>query len=195
MDELNKLVGIIDTLLGPEGCPWDKKQTLRGMRQQVIEEAYELVEAIDLDNNAHIVEEIGDLFLDLVLTARIAEKEGKGSMQHILEQINEKLIRRHPHVFGDADVKDADAVLKQWNEIKAKEKPSRKKILDGVPKDLPALARAQKVIDKLDISDDDQIFHDEQELGEALLKIVAAAKRSNLDAESALRKSVSLMLC
>lgn len=122
-DLIKELLKIIDLLLGPEGCPWDRKQTLLSMRASLMEEAGELVEAIDSGEKNNIVEEIGDLFFVVLFLARLAEKEGKGSVNEALQSINEKLIRRHPHIFGEEKKQlTEEEVLRQWQQIKAQEK-------------------------------------------------------------------------
>lgn len=102
MREFDELIEIIDRLLGPDGCPWDKEQTLQSLRSSVLEEVCEVIEAIDLNDNAHIKEELGDLFFNTIFLCKIAEKEKRFTVTEILKELNEKLIRRHPHVFGES---------------------------------------------------------------------------------------------
>lgn len=143
-DHLN---GILNLLLSPEGCPWDREQTMLTLRKTLLEETCELIEAIDLNDNAHITEELGDLFLNALFLCKMAQKEKRCTTPEVLDHLSEKLIRRHPHIFGDAKVTDADHVKRQWDEIKRSEngKESRKSLLDGIPLGLPALARAHKM--------------------------------------------------
>ena len=143
--DFSPLVDIMRRLRAPGGCPWDRVQTPESLRKHILEEAYEVVEAIDLKDARLLVEELGDLLLQIVFQARIAEEAGGFSMQDVVDGITEKLIRRHPHIFGDVQVSDAAAVLANWEAIKRKEKPERKSRLDGVPKDLPALSAAAKL--------------------------------------------------
>lgn len=139
------LEDIMRQLRAPGGCPWDRVQTPESLRKHILEEAYEVVEAIDLKDSRLLAEELGDLLLQIVFQARIAEEAGEFSMQDVVDGITEKLVRRHPHIFGDIQVSDAAAVLVNWEAIKRKEKPERKSRLDGIPKDLPALMAAEKM--------------------------------------------------
>jgi len=198
MKEFDDLLNITDTLLGPGGCPWDRQQTLNSLRSSVLEEACELIEAIDLEDNAHIKEELGDLFFNVVIFCRLAEKENRCTIQEVLNEIRDKLIRRHPHVFGEAQVKDSEAVIKQWEQIKSTEKAHRQSALDSIPKDLPALSRAHKAIKKMAKSHFSELpghstipFEDENSLGKILLSLVAQAQEKGLDAEHALRKTLA----
>lgn len=198
MKEFDELVGVVDRLLGPDGCPWDRKQTMKSIRSDVLEEVCELIEAIDLEDNHHIQEELGDLFFNVVFLSRLAEKEQRTKMEACLHDIAQKLIRRHPHVWGDAKINSADEVLNQWEKIKKSEKgkESRTSALDGIPRGLPALARAQKVIKKAAKKDFKQQpealkFDSEEELGEILLGIAAKAELQGLDPEHALKTALN----
>lgn len=199
VEELKRLIEIIDLLLAPKGCPWDREQTLATLRSTLIEEACEVVEAIDLNDSKHIEEELGDLYFNVLFLCRVAEKEKHTNMAKVLHGISEKLVRRHPHVFGDVKIEDSDAVIKQWNEIKQKEKGKehRKSVLDGIPKNLPALARAQKVLKKMHkmnfykAKQQLPYFQDESSLGDLLMDIVSNASEKGIDAEHALRKALS----
>lgn len=147
--ELQPLTDVMARLRSPGGCVWDIEQTHRSLRRNLIEEVYEVVEAIDLENSALLCEELGDLLLQIVFHARMAEESGAFSMQDVVDGIVEKLVRRHPHVFGDVTVRDAGEVVLNWEAIKQKEKAKeRRSVLDGVPKDLPALSRAAKLQQK-----------------------------------------------
>lgn len=145
---LTPLEKIIKQLREPGGCPWDIIQTHESLRQNLIEEVYEVIEAIDLKDPKLLCEELGDLLMQIVFHARVAEEEGIFSMQDVVNEVTEKLVRRHPHVFGDVSVKDAAEVLLNWEAIKRREKKDRKSVLDGVPKDLPALLAAYKLQNK-----------------------------------------------
>lgn len=199
MDEFQSLVKTIKDLLGPNGCPWDRKQTLLSMRADLIEEAYEVVEAIDLNNNRDIEEELGDLFFNVVFLCELAEKEKQILMENVLKQISSKLIRRHPHVFGEVKVQNAEEVLIHWEKIKRSEegKQHRKSALDGIPKNLPTLARAYKVMKKMNqagfvpVYSEDPNFEDEKGLGAYLAFIVGKAAEKGLDAEHALRQFIT----
>jgi MazG family protein len=161
---VDRLLAIMARLRGPDGCPWDREQTLTTLRPYVLEETYEVLEAIDAgDPEAHR-EELGDLLLQIVFQARIAEEEGRFDFGGVADAISEKLLSRHPHVFGpdarspDArpdpaapGVEDADGVLRQWAALKKKENEAKgrgKSVLEGVPRELPALARAERLTEK-----------------------------------------------
>jgi tetrapyrrole methylase family protein/MazG family protein len=142
-----RLYSIVARLRAPGGCPWDREQTPKSLRGSVVEEAYELVEAIDEGDAAHVAEEAGDLFLLATMIPYMHEEAGQFSVADSLTVICDKLVRRHPHVFGDATAETPDAVLKQWNEIKEKVEGRRKKdsLLDEVSRALPPLERAYKL--------------------------------------------------
>ena len=142
-----RLYSIVARLRAPDGCPWDREQSPPSLRGSVVEEAYELVEAIDEANPPHIAEEAGDLFLLATMICYMHEQKGAFSVADALRGIGDKLIRRHPHVFGEAVAETPDAVLKQWDEIKEKVEGRRKKdsVLDAVSRALPPLERAYKL--------------------------------------------------
>ncbi|MCK6255132.1 nucleoside triphosphate pyrophosphohydrolase [Fictibacillus sp. KIGAM418] len=142
--DFEHLRGIIRELRGPDGCPWDKKQTHESLKKYLIEEAYEVLEAIDDEDDEHLAEELGDVLLQVLLHAQIGEDEGYFSMDEVISGLADKMIRRHPHVFGDAEADTADEVLQNWEQIKSKEKGNehRRSLLDGVAKGLPALHKA-----------------------------------------------------
>lgn len=200
MKQFDELMEVAATLNGPGGCPWDHKQTFQSLQPYVIEEAHEVIEAVDANDNEKIIEELGDLLYTVVFYAKIAEKEGRFHISDILERIREKLIRRHPHVFGQQKVEHAEEVAKQWEKIKKTEKghSERTSALDGIPKTLPSLVKAQKVIKKI-LRSDSPLFSErekhqhpcsEAEVGEALFHWILRAEESGLDAESALRRTV-----
>lgn len=154
--ELQHLVQTIWRLRQPDGCPWDREQTHRSIGKNMIEEAYEALDCIEADDAAHLREELGDVLMQVVLHAQIAADAGEFSLADVARDIDAKLIRRHPHVFGDADAESSDEVLKIWDEVKLAEKAAKDKavaageaapegLLDGVPTHLPALMQAQKV--------------------------------------------------
>ena len=143
--DITPLQDIIKTLREPGGCPWDIAQTHESIRKNLIEETYEVVEAIDLEDYDLLCEELGDLLMQVVFHARMAEEAGEFSMQDVIDGVTEKLVRRHPHVFGDVQASDAGSALISWEAVKKQEKKERKSLLDGVPKDLPALMAAQKL--------------------------------------------------
>ena len=215
-------------LRGPDGCPWDREQTLATLRPYVLEETYEVLEAIEEgDAEAHR-EELGDLLLQIVFQARIAEEEGRFDFAGVADAISEKLLSRHPHVFGpgarsaDAQpapdapgVSDADGVLRQWAALKKKENEAKgrgKSVLEGVPRELPALARAERLTEKAsrvgfdwpdaagarakvaeEIGELDEAIaagdraHIEDELGDVLFAVANLARKLGIPPEEALR--------
>jgi MazG family protein len=148
---IERLLGIMERLRGPDGCPWDREQTLQSLRPYVLEETYEVLEAIDDGDPAEHREELGDLLLQIVFQAQLAKEEGTFDFAAVADAISDKLVSRHPHVFGDADAKDSEAVLKQWAALKREEKRRKGKgesVLEGVPREMPALARADRLTEK-----------------------------------------------
>ena len=216
-EKLAELVQIMTRLLSPEGCPWDREQTLESLRPYVIEEAHEVVDAIDRRDLPHLREELGDLLLQIVFQSALAERESTTDAFHIddvIQGICDKLVRRHPHVFGDEHAADSSAVLARWEELKAKEKAGRG-VLDGVPVAMPGLLRALRVGEKaahlaLDWPDaegprqklDEEIAEldeavrrgdrdaMEDELGDVLFTLVSVARKHKLDPEAALRRTI-----
>ena len=205
-----KLSIIMDLLLGPHGCHWDREQTHSTLKKYLLEEAYETIEAIDQNNADALAEELGDLILQPVFHMRLAERAGSFGFEEPLRRITDKLIRRHPHVFGETLVANSDEVLKNWDKIKQTEK--RRSILAGVPRALPALARAHEVSKRaaragFEWSDFEGVLekvHEEvaelkeaiasgdkadvrDEIGDLLFTIVNIARWQKVDAEDALR--------
>jgi MazG family protein len=210
----DKLCGIVAKLRAPGGCPWDREQTHESLLPATIEEAYEVAEAARAKNDAHFREELGDLLLLVVMHAEIAREAGQFDIDHVVGDAMEKLVRRHPHVFGKSDARDSGAVLKQWEAIKREEKRSDSHYLASLPRALPALMRAQKAqskaarvnfdwIELRDVlakveeefgeaksaiaSQDQQSCEDE--IGDLLFAVVNLARKCKLDAESALQKA------
>lgn len=140
-----RLTEVIAKLRSPEGCPWDRVQTLKTIKPFTLEETYELFEAIDADDSENIKEELGDLLLQIMLDSQIAADESRFCIIDVINVLTEKMISRHPHVFGNAHAESADDVRSHWEQQKAKEKPTRTSALDGVPIDLPALAKAARI--------------------------------------------------
>lgn len=209
-----RLCQIVARLRAPGGCPWDREQTHESILPQLVEETYELVEAIRNNDTANFREELGDLLLHIVMQAEIAREAGRFDVNDVLREISDKLVRRHPHVFDRSDARDTGAVLRQWEQIKRAEKKSDKHYLGGLPQALPALVRAQKaqakvarvnfdwtdlgdVVAKVDeelgeaksaiASEDQREIKDE--IGDLLFAVVNLARKCNLDAESALQSA------
>ena len=143
-----KFCEVVAKLRSPEGCPWDRKQTLETIKSHTLEETYELLEAIDSGNDEHIVEELGDVLLQVVLDAQIGADEGRFNLTQVIETITAKMIHRHPHVFGDATANNSEDVRKNWEAAKQAEKSDRESLLDGLPVALPQLARAARITAK-----------------------------------------------
>jgi tetrapyrrole methylase family protein/MazG family protein len=195
MKEFDELLSIADTLHGPNGCPWDKKQTFQTLRPHILEEVHELLDAVDEDDAKGMSEELGDILFQIIFFAKLGEKSKRYSLKEIINTVSEKLVRRHPHVFGDAEVKTPEEVIHLWERVKKEEKKDRKSLLEGVPKTLTGLARAQKVISKilrsnLDLPPKKETTSAEIALGNELLDLVIQAHEENLDAESALRAAL-----
>lgn len=143
--DIQPLVDVMRTLREPGGCPWDREQTHASIRSNMIEEVYEYLEAVDADDTEGMREELGDVLMQIVFHARMAEEAGRFDLQDVIDEVVDKLIRRHPHVFGETKVSGSDEVLVNWEAIKKTEKTERKHVLDGVAQGLPALLRAYKL--------------------------------------------------
>jgi MazG family protein len=145
-----RLLDLIRTLRSENGCPWDKKQTPQSMHSYILEEYHEMVQAINDGDPVSMTDEMGDLLFLVVFVAYMFEQQGITTIQEIIEAVHAKMIRRHPHVFGDAQAKDADEVIANWSAMKASEAMIKKRasLLDGIPRSLPALSRAQKLANR-----------------------------------------------
>ena len=146
--DIQPLADVIRTLREPGGCPWDREQNFKSIRSNFIEEVYEYLEAVDAEDTEGMCEELGDVLMQVVFHARMAEEAGLFDLQDVIDNVTDKLIRRHPHVYGEVSVNGSEQVLANWDAIKKEEKQERKHILDGVTKDLPALLRAYKLQSK-----------------------------------------------
>lgn len=149
---IEELLKVMARLRAPDGCPWDREQNHRTLRRHAIEEVYELIDAIEAGDDHEMAEELGDLLLQVVFHCQMAKERGAFDFEKVCRRIVDKLIRRHPHVFGDLKVKDVDTVWANWEMIKHAEKlgtrHERPSALDGIPKHLPALLRAEKLVKK-----------------------------------------------
>ena len=147
-----ELLDVMAKLRSPEGCPWDREQDHKALRFHAVEEVYELIDAIEAGDDHEMLEELGDLLLQVVFHCQLARERGAFDFDEVARHIVEKLIRRHPHVFGDSEARTVDAVWAQWEQIKHAEKKGTKherpSSLDGIPKHLPALMRAEKLVKK-----------------------------------------------
>ncbi|KML41515.1 nucleoside triphosphate pyrophosphohydrolase [Cytobacillus firmus] len=212
--DFSKLRSIIAELRGPNGCPWDKKQTHESLKKYLIEEAYELIEAIDNEDTEHMTEELGDVLLQVMLHAQIGEDEGYFAIDDVIEGLSEKMVRRHPHVFGDAQAENEEDVLKNWQSIKQEEKgDNQESMMDSVPKSFPNLMRAAEIQKKAakagfdwkevepawekvkeEIAEFEKEAADfspemEPEFGDILFALVNIARFYKIDAEDAVRKT------
>jgi len=195
MKEFDQLIEISDTLHGPRGCPWDKEQTFQSLRPHILEEVHELLEAVDDDDGKGMVEELGDVLFQIIFFAKLGQKTGRFTLEDIITIVSEKLVRRHPHVFGDAKVEQSDEVIHLWEQAKAEEKKERKHPLEGIPRTLGALARAQKIISKifrmkLSFPEKEVKASAESAIGDQFLDLVIQAQQEGVDAESALRAAL-----
>ena len=150
-DNLRKLVDLMARLRGPDGCPWDRKQTTESLKPFLIEETYEVIDALDERDPEKIKEELGDLLFQIIFHAQLAREQGDFTIEDVIAANVEKMVRRHPHVFGTEKAETAAEVLANWEEIKKKEKghDQRKSILEGVPRSMPSLIRAHKLQEKV----------------------------------------------
>lgn len=222
VDEMRALREVMRLLREPGGCPWDRAQTHESLRPYLLEEAYEALEAIDQGDLDGLREELGDILLQIVFHARMAEEENRWELADVIRGIREKMIRRHPHVFGDMALETPDEVRDEWEKIKLRDKGNGgepKKTLGGVPKTLPALTRAFRVqekmagvgfdwpdasgaLDKLREEMEETIEavmsgdkrHAEEEIGDLLFSAVNAARLSGFSAEEALRRSTEKVM-
>ncbi|HUK99246.1 MAG TPA: nucleoside triphosphate pyrophosphohydrolase [Nitrospirota bacterium] len=217
-DNFTALIELMATLRGPDGCPWDRKQTTESLKPFLIEECYEVVDALDEGTPAKVKEELGDLLFQIVFHARIAEEQNQFTMHDVITSNVEKMVRRHPHVFGNARLSTDQEVLANWEDIKKKEKgyEDRKSILEGVPKHLPSLLRAHSIqeraarvgfdwnrIDETLPKLDEEVaeFKEslkrqnaagiEEELGDIFFMLVNIARFLGVNPEEALRKTIS----
>jgi tetrapyrrole methylase family protein / MazG family protein len=219
-EKFEKLVSIMARLRGPDGCPWDREQTFDTIKPYTLEETYEVMESIDARDWRGLADELGDLLLQCVFYAQMASEEGHFRIEDSLDAINNKLIRRHPHIFGDTEARTADDVKQRWDEIKAEEKKDRgespKLLLESIPRSLPALMEASHISSRaaragFDWENAEQVLakleeelhelaearkqasHDEieGEIGDLLFVLVNLARFVQVDPEQALRRSNS----
>ncbi len=205
------LVDIIARLRAPDGCPWDRKQTHKSLRENLLSECYEVLEALDEGDSDKLRDELGDLLMQIVLQTQIATEAGEFELGDVIKNINTKLIHRHPHVFGSKKVKDAEEVIHNWEALKSEEREEGTSMLESVPQSMPALGYAHEiqrraawvgfdweddsgVIDKLaeEVSEFKQAETDEQkaeEFGDLLFTLANIARRMGVDLEAALREA------
>jgi len=214
--DFQELLKIMDALRSEKGCPWDKEQTRESLKPFIVEEAYELIEAIEESDSEKIKEELGDLLFQIVFQCQIAKEGNEFEVSDVIEKIGKKMVARHPHVFGTADYKTTDEVLVHWEEQKKLEGKLRESILEGVPKVLPSLLRAHRLQDRaarvgfdwekvedilkkldeelkefkeaLETKRQDEI---EEELGDIFFMLVNISRFIGVNPEDALRKTIS----
>ena len=211
LSQFSTLVDIIARLRAPDGCPWDRKQTHASLRENLLEECYEVLATLDEGDSAKLSDELGDLLMQIVLHAQIATETGEFELGDVIRGINTKLIHRHPHIFGSQKVKDAEEVAHNWEVLKGEERGADASILESVPRQMPALGYSQEVqrrvaqlgfdwedidgvIDKLseEVGEFKQTESTEQkanEFGDLLFTLVNIARRLGVDSEAALRQA------
>ena len=192
--KLEELIAVLERLRAPGGCAWDRAQTHESLVQYLVEETYELVDAIEAGDDTELVEELGDVLYQVVFHSDIAAEQGRFTLEDVAAHMTAKMVGRHPHVFGDVVAETPDAVIANWDRIKAVEKSDRTSVLDGIPAGMPALALADKTLGRAAkvgvLRDPVAIPQTEDELGEQLLAMVTAAKAAGLDSERSLRDAL-----
>lgn len=211
---LEELIDVVAKLRAPDGCPWDREQTHTSLRPNMLEEAYEAVDAIDENDMAHLREELGDVLLQVLLHSQIASESNEFTLDDVAKELKEKLIHRHPHVFGTAKINNANEVLKTWDKLKSEEKTERKSAMDGLSRSQAALISAQKISKRavktgFEWPNEESLYdcvmseikefkeaeterdknHMEEEMGDILFAIVNLARWNKIDAEQALLKA------
>lgn len=214
--DFERLIEIMASLRGEKGCPWDKEQTRESLKPFLVEETYEVLEAIDEKDPEKIKEELGDLLFQIIFHSRIAEEKGEFNIHDVIRKISDKMIARHPHVFGEERYETSEEVLRQWEERKKEEGKIKESILEGIPKELPSLLRAQRiqaraarvgfdwervedVLRKLDEEikefkealDKKEQTAIEDELGDIFFVLVNISRFVGVNPEDALRKTIS----
>ncbi len=216
-NKLSELAALMDRLRDENGCPWDMKQTHESLKPYLVEETYEVVEAIESGNPQFLKEELGDLLFQIVFHSRLAKERGEFTLEDVVQGVTEKMVRRHPHVFAGSqaeDAEDAADVLQKWEQIKSAEK-KRDSILDGIPKTLPTLIRAKRLQERAarvgfdwphtedvwkkveeewhelqDARHNRDVHGVEEEMGDVMIALVNLGRFINVDADEALKKSI-----
>jgi len=215
MSKFKELLDVMARLRSVNGCPWDREQTRASLKKYLLEESYEALEALDKDDPAEIKEELGDLLFQIVFQCQIAEERGEFTMEDVIAKIVSKMVGRHPHVFGNAEFETAQEVVKQWEERKREEGKNRESILEGIPKELPALLKAHRIqsraarvgfdwerIDDVMVKLDEEVEefkkalqneapeNIEDEFGDLFFTLVNISRFVGVDPEDALRKTI-----
>ncbi len=213
-ENLDKLIETVRILRSPQGCEWDRAQTHKTLRPNMLEEAYEAVDAMDSGDMKHLKEELGDVLLQVLLHSQIADDEGEFNLDDVAKGLNEKLIHRHPHVFGNIKVNSTDEIIDNWDKLKKEEKPHRKSAMDGISRSQSALMSAQKISKRavkkgFEWPNENTLYeciksefdefkeavkennpeHAEEEMGDILFALVNLARWNKIDAEQALLKA------
>ena len=213
-ENLEKLIETVRILRSPNGCEWDRAQTHKTLKPNMLEEAYEAVDAIDSGDTANLQEELGDVLLQVLLHSQIADDEGEFTLDDVAKELNEKLIHRHPHVFGNIKVSSTQDIIDNWDKLKKEEKKDRKSPMDGISKSQAALMSAQNISKRavkqgFEWPDENSLYeciqseikefkeaeleqnkdHMEEEMGDILFAIVNLARWNKIDAEQALLKA------
>lgn len=213
-ENLEKLIDVVRTLRSPEGCQWDRAQTHKSLKPNMLEEAYEAVDAMDSGDMKHLKEELGDVLLQVVLHAQIADDEKEFNIEDVAKGLTDKLIHRHPHVFGNTKVSSTQDIINNWEKLKQEEKQHRKSAMDGISKSQSALMSAQKISKKavktgFEWPNEESLYdciysefeefkqaekeqdkdHMEEEFGDILFAVVNLARWNKIDAEQALLKA------
>ena len=216
MENFQKLIEIMAKLRSADGCPWDREQTRASLTKYLIEETYEVVEAIEEEDPEKIREELGDLLFQIVFHCQIGKERGEFGIEDVIDKISGKMISRHPHVFGDAKFETSEEVVKQWEERKKEEGKNRESILEGVPKEMPSLLRAHRIQSRASKAGFDwnhvdgalekleEELHEfrvaiknkepkeiEDELGDVFFSLVNVSRFVGVNPEDALRKTIS----
>lgn len=191
IEEFKKIIEVSNALMGENGCLWDHKQTFETLKKYLLEESYEIIDAVDAEDSHNLLEELGDLFYIIIFFCKIAEKEKKFTLEEAIASVNKKLVYRHPHVFGGVKLSSVEEIKEQWTLLKREEKAHRKSKCEGIPKALPALAKAQKIIELMEIEEDVAFEVDEENLGKILFNVAYAAQKKGLQAEFALHREIA----
>jgi XTP/dITP diphosphohydrolase len=200
--ELDELIAVLERLRAPGGCVWDREQTHESLAQYLVEETFELVDAIEAGDREELIEELGDVIYQVIFHADIAAEAGEFTLEDVARHMREKMVARHPHVFGDAtghlvSAVTPDDVVATWEAVKSVEKAHRTSVLEGIPQGMPSLALADKTLGRAAkvgvVREAAVIPSTEQELGEQLLAMVVAARAAGLDSERALRGALRVL--
>ncbi|NGX37445.1 MAG: Nucleoside triphosphate pyrophosphohydrolase [Chlamydiae bacterium] len=195
MKSFEQLIEVAEILNSPGGCPWDLIQTFQSLRPYILEEAHEALEAVDRNEDEEIIEELGDLLYTVIFYAMVAKREKRFSLENILEALKAKLIRRHPHVFADTKVDSVEDVIRTWDNVKKEEKKDRKSPFDGIPKALPSLQRAHKILGRIKkhkvARKSLPANTRSKELASKIFEVVETAVEEEVDIESAFREMLT----